>query len=460
MRVHSETRARTLAASVRVRALVASTLVLLGCNLRHELVSPEYTGAVIDEEAASGPTGANGIRIGALGALRLQTGGGSGETFWQLGGLLADEWKSSSAGVATNEIDRRSVSTSNASLTAAYNSIQQARGYFRDAIAAMEKYRPYAPAWRGELYFGLGFLELQMGESLCNGIPIGTTVDGVPQYGPPLTNEAVFNLAIAHFDSAFALTTGTDTASVRVRPAVFIAKARALVNLGKVSEAAALVATVTTTYQYVLTFSTASGLNGNWNVNSNLTQYTLSDSTDGAGVVRNAVPFVSARDPRVPNTNPNRRGVDGVTPLFTQSIWTNTGQIPLLSGVDARLIEAEAKLKANDIAGMTTGLNALRTTAQTLGTFRPATQAALPQPSSQAAATAVYFREKAFWTFGRGQRLGDLRRMVRQYGTPATAAFPTGTFFKGGTYGDDVGFPVPDTERANPLFTSCIDRNA
>jgi hypothetical protein len=176
--------------------------------------------------------------------------------------------------------------------------------------------------------------------------------------------------------------------------------------------------------------------------------------------VRNALPFVSLRDPRVPSANPNRRGVDGVTPLFTQSIWANTGQIPLLSGLDARLIDAEAKLKANDIAGMTTTLSTLRTTAQTLGTFRPATQSALSQPASQAAATVVFFREKAFWTFGRGQRLGDLRRLVRQYSTPASSAFPTGTFFKGGSYGDDLNFPVPDAERANPTFNGCTDRNA
>jgi hypothetical protein len=352
------------------------------------------------------------------------------------------------------------VSTSNASVTAAYNSIQQSRGYFRDAIVAMETYRPYDPAWRGELYLGLGFLELQMAETLCNGIPIGYTVSGVPQYGSPLTNEGLFNLAIAHFDSGLTLTAGTDTASVRVRPAVLVAKARALVNLGKVADAAALLATVSTSYQYVLTFSTGSGLNGNWLVNSSLTQYTVSDSTDATGQVRNALPFVSARDPRVPSANPNRRGTDGATPLFTQSIWANTGQIPLLSGVDARLIEAEAKLKANDIPGMTTALNALRTTAQTLGTFRPATQTALSQPSSQSAAVALDFREQAFWTFGRGQRLGDLRRLVRQYALPAATVFPTGTFFKGGTYGDDLNLPVPDGERANPLFNGCVDRNA
>jgi hypothetical protein len=74
------------------------------------------------------------------------------------------------------------------------------------------------------------------------------------------------------------------------------------------------------------------------------------------------------------------------------------------------------------------------------------------------AATAV-LREKAFWTFGRGQRLGDLRRMIRQY-NGAASAFPSGSFLKGGTYGTDVNFPVPDVERVNPQFAGCIDRNA
>lgn len=37
---------------------------------------------------------------------------------------------------------------------------------------------------------------------------------------------------------------------------------------------------------------------------------------------------------------------------------------------------------------------------------------------------------------------------------------PTGTFFKGGTYGTDVNFDVSNAELTNPQFTACIDRNA
>jgi hypothetical protein len=84
----------------------------------------------------------------------------------------------------------------------------------------------------------------------------------------------------------------------------------------------------------------------------------------------------------------------------------------------------------------------------------------LDTPDNQADATTLFFREKAFWTFGRGQRLSDLRRLIRQYGRSQEAVFPVGQYVKGGTYGTDVNFPVGDDELANPLFQGCTDRSA
>ena len=73
--------------------------------------------------------------------------------------------------------------------------------------------------------------------------------------------------------------------------------------------------------------------------------------------------------------------------------------------------------------------------------------APLTDPGTAAGRVAQFFREKAFWTFGRGQRLNDLRRLVRQYGRTQDKVFPSGQDYKGGTYGSDVNFPVPDAER-------------
>jgi hypothetical protein len=88
--------------------------------------------------------------------------------------------------------------------------------------------------------------------------------------------------------------------------------------------------------------------------------------------------------------------------------------------------------------------------------------AALPTPGNATAATDLFFREKAFWQFGRGNRLGDMRRLIRQYGRTQDQVFPVGKFHKpgGGSYSTDVNLPVTDNEKTNPNFTGCIDRNA
>ena len=49
---------------------------------------------------------------------------------------------------------------------------------------------------------------------------------------------------------------------------------------------------------------------------------------------------------------------------------------------------------------------------------------------------------------------------VCQYKRTDDQVFPTGGYFKGGTFGHDENLPVPNSEQVNPLFHGCIDRNA
>ena len=76
-------------------------------------------------------------------------------------------------------------------------------------------------------------------------------------------------------------------------------------------------------------------------------------------------------------------------------------------------------------------------------------------------AVNLLFAERARWLWLTAHRLGDLRRLIRQYGRPANTVFPTGPYFKinFANYGTDVNFPVPITEKNNPNFTACLDRN-
>ena len=146
--------------------------------------------------------------------------------------------------------------------------------------------------------------------------------------------------------------------------------------------------------------------------------------------------------------------------LATMTIETaNAIEVPLR--VHALVIRAAALFALYEYSGARD--NALRTQAVTLSgslTIAANTLPALATPANATAAQDLYFRDKAFWVFGRGQRLGDLRRLVRQYRRTQDNVFPTGPFWKGATYGTDVNFPVTTSENPNPNYHGCIDRNA
>ena len=97
-------------------------------------------------------------------------------------------------------------------------------------------------------------------------------------------------------------------------------------------------------------------------------------------------------------TSPAGRGFDNATNLVSLTTFARTDPTPMLSGLDARLIEAEAALNTNNVAGMMTILNNLRTNPQNLGTISTPAMATLATPASQTAAVDLFFREKAFWT--------------------------------------------------------------
>jgi hypothetical protein len=106
---------------------------------------------------------------------------------------------------------------------------------------------------------------------------------------------------------------------------------------------------------------------------------------------------------------------------------------------------------------MTDRLNALRALA------------GLPEdivaPADPVSGTDLLFRERAFWLYATGHRLGDMRRLIRQYLRDPETVFPTGDYYRGGqTYGTDVNLPMPRREQNNPNLPDtpdgCLDRNA
>lgn len=463
------THTRTLVLRIVAAGSIAATLIPLGAcqSTREQLLNVNTPDIINPSTVTSGPA-ADALRVGALARLRTITAGGEGA--WMLGALMTDEWKSSDTFSQRNETDQRSVQESNANVQAFYTTLGQTRNSAREAINAMTIYEP-TPAWGiGQMWWTMGFTELTLAETFCNGIPLGDASTGVPIYGMPLTGAQVDSVANAHFDSALTFLSATDATTQQIRQTVLISKARTLVDLGQFAAAAALVpaSVIPTTFANpVVTYSLTSGDNQIWSLNNSQKRWTVGDSFDTGGLIKNALPFASANDPRVKvqgsitGTSAAGKGFDTSTNLIIQLIWGRDDPTNIVSGLDARLIEAEARLQATDIAGMITILNALRATPQVLGPLLTTpVMAPLAAPASQSAAIALFFREKAFWQFSRGFRLSDMRRMIRQYGMTQDNVFPTGGFFKGGSYGTDVNIPVTTNEYQNPNFHGCLDRKA
>jgi hypothetical protein len=83
---------------------------------------------------------------------------------------------------------------------------------------------------------------------------------------------------------------------------------------------------------------------------------------------------------------------------------------------------------------------------------------ALPAAAGTAAQVDQLFKERAYWLWLTGHRLGDMRRLVGQYGRDAETVYPSGQYHKGGdSYGTDIRFPIPLDEQNNPNYAGCLD---
>jgi hypothetical protein len=436
--------------------------VVGACNVKEELLAPQQPQVISPGDVQSA-TGAEGVYTGALGRFRLALNGGNNnqELLWAFEGLMTDEFKSGDTFSQRNDADQRQTQSNDGVLRPIYDTLQQSRGFARTAINMLTTFEPDQKTKIAEMYFMMGVMETQLGQAFCNGIPLGETVGGIPQYTAPLTNADVFKTAIARFDSALALLTGADAATANVRSATLVAKGKAQVDLGQFAAAATTVSPIPVGYQYLITYSQTTQDNEWWQMQSNTKRYSVGDSVDATGIVKNSLPFASAGDPRVPVTNTGKKSFDNTTPYFEAGLWQRDDAIALEAGLDAKLIVAEGLLQSSNFSAMTDTLNALRKTPPVLGQYKVVgTLAPLTAPASKDDAVNLFFREKAFWQFGRGERLSDMRRLIRQYGRTQDTVFPVGPFHKTGTYSTNVNFPVPDAEKTNTLFTGCIDRSA
>ncbi len=444
-------------------AAAALALSLSACQTANDRLLGVTDPDIINPSDIVNADGAVALANGTIGTFRSITGGG--ESTWLFGGLLADEWSTSSTFIQNDETDQRVIQDFNSSITGMLRQLYRTRTRANEAIAALTKYSPSSRALMAEMYLARGFAELQLASDFCNGIPLGNVFSEEPKFETPKSTQVVFQYAAASLDTALTFANGTDAASVTMNRAIRVARGRVHLALGEFAQAGAVVASVPTSFAYQHTFSLNTSTNTIWGQGISSRRYSVGDSIEGNARnirVTNAIPFASARDPRLPVTIPTSgaiNGQDGQTYARTTTMWGQLTPVDVANGIDARLIEAEAALRAGNTTQWLAIHNALRATPPKLGDIQPAALPALADPGSEEARVNVHFREKAFWTFSRGQRLGDMRRLIKQYGRTEATVYPQGVHYKGGNYGKDVNLPVVQAETNNPEFKGCTDRN-
>jgi len=251
---------------VAAGAVLGATLAFTACDNITDSLLEATAPDVIEPGTINTPEAAEAVRIGALARFRNITAGGEGA--WLLGGLLTDEWKSGDTFLQRNETDQRQIQENNGNVQGMLREIYRARTNALEALNALDEFKPDPASSRAELYFVIGFAEITLAEAFCNGSPLSDASTGTPIYGPPLSNQEVFTAALANMDQALTLATATDAASVSIRHAASIGKARALMNLDRPAEAATAVAGVPVDYQYNATFSLNAGSNKIWALNT------------------------------------------------------------------------------------------------------------------------------------------------------------------------------------------------
>jgi hypothetical protein len=418
---------------------------------------------IVEPGDLDSPAGADARRVGAISDFGFAKDGDGdlnlGRTDGQvlLSGLMADEFVLSTTPPTEQEVDQRRMFTNNSTIYDLYWYLQRARAAAEDAAAALRQHDPTPDEETpdvGEMLSLAGFTYVYFGEDFCSGVPASRLVGDTIAFGKPQTTAQTFDTAVARFDEALAdpgvqtPSEGHEEDALAITYLASVGKARALLNRGDFAGAAAAVAAVPTDFVYASEHSAAPARlqNAIYNYGTGFL-WSLSDQEGGAGL-----PFRTADDPRVPFEDPEDVGLDGSTPQFTLLKYgSNDADVPVADGIEARLIEAEAALRAQDLGGMTDILNALR---DLQGLDQLAT------PANFDEGVDLLFSERAFWLFATGHRLGDLRRLIRQYDRDQADVFPTGAYVKGGSYGTDVNIPLPLEVENNPNSNGCLDRNA
>jgi hypothetical protein len=442
--------------------IATGALLITACNTDRLLraTDPDNT----PPGTLTGPSSLPGYRASAIGDFGLAFDGNAlnpdgfeYEGLVNMTGLLTDELANSETFPTRKEVDARHTQVNNGTMRDIFFNVHLARVSAGRAAGAFAQFGADDPAY-SEVESLQAYSILFLAEDYCSGVPLSSidTATAVVEPGEPLTTQELLTVAADTFTAAFALAHDDDRKFLAQ-----VGKARALQSQGRsnLAAAATLVENVPTEWTYKITHSRNSQrqwngvyefmwLEGRW----------VETNEEG----ENGLPYRD--DPRNPSSDQGGTFVGNGTVQFYGTLRYNApdSATVLASGVEARLIEAEAALEADQPGTFLSILNALRA-----GSGLPLDP--LVDPGTATGRQDLLFSERGQWLYLTNHRLADMRRLSRAtsdggYGRDPETVFPVGVTAQSVPYGTDVNFPIPIEELNNPNVNNpaqntCIDRN-
>lgn len=267
-----------------------------------------------------------------------------------------------------------------------------------------------------------GYSHVLLAEGFCS-----AAISNGEEFSGELSSQDILQRAVERFTTAIAAAqaAGEDD----LLNLAYVGRARAYLDLGQGANAVADAQRVPEDFEYHVTASSASSRRFN-RVFSQNGQGSTGGSALSVGPEYRNVTYAAVPDPRVQVVDAERTGTDG-TPIFYQTKYNSlSAPLPLATGDEARLIIAEVEGGATAVA--------------IINEFHD--RAGLPPfvsvDEAEIQAHVIEERRRELWL--EGHRFYDIRRLSvplsPEPGTPHR---------KGGSYGDDRCFPLPDVERRN-----------
>lgn len=402
--------------------------------------------------------------------------------FTRESGLISDELRNSVSYLRTSAplgvidiLDQRFLPENNfdggsANYLKTYPLMQRVRSIASLARTALQNYKSDSiAALQGEMLIYQGSAIAMLADLYCSGVPLSTVdFDGDWTYRPGLRTVDLYEQALIRFDSAALIGNQNDS----IRMAAEVLRGSVLLHLGRSEEAAQAVSSVADDFQLTLRFIELQGqttlrpYGRDW-----IARVHGVSVADREGI--NGLDFISSRDPRLPvdSLSYNTSGGSRFTPK-------DRTHAVIASGIEARLIEAEAAALAGEPVFLDI-LNRLRTdgtftvseggdTIYNSGSGGVAGLSPLNDPADIELPVGksltderidLVMRERAFWLFLTGRRQGDLRRMIRHYNRDVEDTYPIGPYSIGVvSYDLFTDVPIPSEERYNPHVYGCLGR--